>query len=58
MVLRVLAAIFLTGWLGFDGACLAHPIAWLGADILLVIEYIRVIRLLKKNGIQVKKATA
>ena len=58
MVLRVLAAIFLTGWLGFDGACLAHPIAWIGADVLLVIEYIRVIRLLKKNGIQVKKATA
>ena len=54
MVLRVLVAIFLTGWLGFDGVCLAHPVAWLGAAALLIFEYVRVIRRLKKEGIPVK----
>ncbi len=51
MILRILVAIFLTGWLGFDGASLSHPIAWIGATVLLAVEYIRIIRRLKKTGI-------
>lgn len=58
MVLRVLVAIFFTGWFGFDGVCLAHPIAWLGGALPLVIEYFRIIKRLKKSGIPVKKPTA
>jgi Na+-driven multidrug efflux pump len=58
MVLRVLVAIFFPGWFGFDGVCLAHPIAWLGGALPLVIEYFRITKRLKKTGIPTKKTTA
>lgn len=34
--MRVIAALFLSKWLGFIGICIASPIAWLAADILCI----------------------
>lgn len=39
LVMRVVAAIFLVDWLGYWGACLASPMAWLGACIPLTIAF-------------------
>jgi len=39
LIMRVLAAIFLTAQIGFLGASLANPLAWLGAVIPLGIAY-------------------
>ncbi len=37
--MRCAAAIFLVGPLGFDGVCLASPLAWAGAMLVLVPAY-------------------
>ncbi len=39
MVARILAGMFLVPWLGFTGACLASPLAWLFADAFLIPAY-------------------
>lgn len=39
LVMRALTAFLLADALGFMGVCLANPIAWLGADIFLIITY-------------------
>ena len=39
LIMRVLVAIFLTAQIGFLGASLANPLAWLGAVIPLGIAY-------------------
>ncbi|MCR5814155.1 MAG: MATE family efflux transporter [Desulfovibrio sp.] len=38
--MRCGAALFLVGPLGFDGICLASPLAWMGAILLLVPAYV------------------
>ena len=39
LIMRAAAAIFLCSPLGFLGACMAHPLAWIGAAIPVVIAY-------------------
>ena len=39
LVMRAGAAIFLCAHLGFLGACLANPLAWIGAGIPVAIAY-------------------
>lgn len=50
LVMRVVAAIFLTEQIGFLGACLANPLAWLGACIPLGIAYYMSIRKLEAKS--------
>lgn len=46
LVLRIIATFGLSALLGYVGICLASPIAWLGADLLLVVVYCS---MMKKN---------
>ena len=46
LVLRIIATFGLSALLGYVGICLASPIAWLGADLLLVAVYCS---MMKKN---------
>ncbi|MDY6269568.1 MAG: MATE family efflux transporter [Selenomonadaceae bacterium] len=39
LVMRTAAAFGLVGWLGFLGACLANPMAWVGSCVPLVIAF-------------------
>lgn len=48
MVARALAGLFLVPWLGFTGACIASPLAWIFADAFLVPAYIHVRRKLER----------
>ena len=36
MAARTFAGLCLVSWLGFTGICMAHPLAWLCADIFLI----------------------
>lgn len=47
MIARVLVAAFLVPVLGFLGACLASPIAWILADVFLVPAFFSVMKKLK-----------
>ena len=53
LVARILAAIFLVDYWGYFGACLANPMAWLGACIPLTIAFLitrkKMIRLYKED---------
>ena len=40
LVMRIAAAIFLVEWLGYLGACLAAPMAWIGGLLPLAIAFI------------------
>ena len=40
LIMRAVAAIFLCSSLGFLGACLANPLAWIGAAIPVVLAYL------------------
>ncbi|UNK70965.1 MATE family efflux transporter [Microbacterium sp. H1-D42] len=40
LVMRVVAAVALGAWLGFDGVAMSNPLAWLGAIVLLVPAYV------------------
>lgn len=40
MAARIFAAVILVPAIGFDGACLASPLAWIAADIFLVSAFI------------------
>lgn len=48
MAARTLAGLFLVPALGFTGACLASPLAWIFADAFLIPAYIHVRRKLEK----------
>lgn len=48
LVMRVLAAIFLVEYWGYLGACLASPLAWIGACIPLTIAFLIVRKRLLK----------
>jgi len=39
LVMRIAAAIFLVEWLGFLGACLAQPMAWIGGLLPLAVAF-------------------
>ena len=39
LIMRIAAAIFLVDWLGYLGACLAAPMAWLGALLPLATSF-------------------
>ena len=49
LVMRVLAAIILSKLFQFTGICLASPIAWIGADFLLIPSYFYIMKNLKNN---------
>ena len=40
LLMRAAAAIFLCTYLGFFGACLANPLAWIGAAVPVVLAYL------------------
>lgn len=39
LLMRTAAALFLCGWLGYLGACLANPMAWIGSCVPLAIAF-------------------
>ena len=39
LIMRTAAALFLCGWLGYLGACLANPMAWIGSCVPLTIAF-------------------
>ena len=48
LLMRILAAIFLVDYWGYFGACLASPLAWIGACIPLTIAFLIVRKRLMK----------
>ncbi|MDR1142083.1 MAG: polysaccharide biosynthesis C-terminal domain-containing protein, partial [Planctomycetaceae bacterium] len=40
LVMRIFAALILTHYWGFLGACIANPLAWFGACVPLVVAFI------------------
>jgi putative MATE family efflux protein len=44
LIMRALAAIVLTRHLGFLGACIANPLAWIGACVPLALAYRQTVR--------------
>lgn len=50
LAMRSVAAMVLAGIWGYTGICLSNPIAWLGADIFLLVTYYAVFRKIKKKG--------
>ena len=58
MVARSLVAFTLVKPMGFAGACLSNPAAWVAADLLLIPMYFHVMKLLnKKYAVQKKPVT-
>lgn len=47
MIARTTVALFLVPVLGFTGACLANPMAWIMADLFLIPCYFRIVRNLR-----------
>lgn len=57
MLARTLVAIFLIPVIGFNGACLANPAAWIAADIFLIPVFIHCCNKLKvRHGMKEVKA--
>ena len=50
MVARAIAGFMLVPMLGFTGACLGSPIAWILADIFLIPAYFHVSKVLQKRA--------
>lgn len=50
-VVRVAAAFWLARIMGIAGVCLAHPLAWIAAVVVLYINYVVVMKKLKRDGI-------
>ncbi|KAA8441895.1 MATE family efflux transporter [Weissella paramesenteroides] len=48
MVMRTITAFALVGWLGFFGASLANPLAWLGSLLFLVPAWLRMVKRLRQ----------
>lgn len=51
LLMRALAAVVLAVWWGFNGVCLANPLAWLGAALPLGIAYYATMRRLNRQGL-------
>ena len=49
LAMRVIIALILSQFLGFTGICLASPIAWIGADILLIPYYYHMVHRLSSR---------
>ena len=49
LAMRVIAAFALAAWLGYPGICAASPVAWLGADVFLLIAYACIVRRLPRE---------
>ena len=49
LLMRTAAALFLCGWLGYLGACLANPMAWIGSCVPLAIAFYWTHRSFKKK---------
>ena len=49
LIMRIAAAIFLVDWLGFLGACLAAPMAWIGGLLPLAIAFFMTARKLLRG---------
>lgn len=49
LVLRVIGAFGLAGWLGYTGVCLSNPLAWVGATAILAWDYCRTMRKLRRD---------
>ena len=49
MIARILAGVILIPALGFTGACLASPLAWIFADAFLIPAYFHCKRTLDKG---------
>ncbi len=49
LAMRVIIALILSQFLGFTGICLASPIAWIGADILLFPYYYHMVHRLSSR---------
>ena len=47
--MRTAAALFLCDWLGYLGACLANPMAWIGSCVPLAIAFYWTHRSFKKK---------
>lgn len=52
LVMRTFAAIVLAAHFGFAGACWASPLAWIGACIPLVVDYILTMKKLSRPKMQ------
>lgn len=50
LIMRAAAALILTKYLGFTGACIATPAAWLGASGLLTVAYLLTMKNLQLYG--------
>ncbi|MBR2773533.1 MAG: MATE family efflux transporter [Selenomonadaceae bacterium] len=48
LVMRIAAAVFLVDWIGYLGACLAQPMAWLGGLLPLAIAFFMKAKKLKE----------
>ena len=48
LIMRILAAVFLVEYWGYLGACLAAPLAWVGACIPLAVAFMIVRKRLMK----------
>ena len=48
LVMRIAAAVFLVDWIGYLGACLAQPMAWLGGLLPLAIAFFMTAKKLKE----------
>ena len=51
LVMRSLAAIFLTAHIGYTGTCIANPLAWIGSLLPLSIALIPLLRKMPKHEI-------
>lgn len=52
LVMRVAGVFCLSPWIGFLGASIANPMAWLGSFIPLTVSYVHLMRKLTKEGIK------
>lgn len=51
LLMRALAAVVLAVWWGFNGVCLANPLAWIGAALPLGVAYYATMRRLSRQGL-------
>ena len=49
--MRLAAAILLSRFLGYVGVCLANPVAWTGAAVMLVPAYLAELRRQQNNAL-------
>jgi hypothetical protein len=49
LAMRIVAAFVLVEFLGFTGICMSNPIAWIGADLVLLPSFFIIVRKMSKN---------